>query len=221
MNDDPIAQGGSVVSAAQHWVDLVNNLRNGTVNYVELSIGGDSSSFANIRTLIQKYGIGTENPLYNNLAALQPVLNLNAVDYDDENEYDANSSLQLAKMCVSLGMQVSICPYMMQSYWVDLVNQINGAMPGTVVASYLQCYSGGAGNDPNQWNSAFKGTGLRMTAGLEVNSSSPSAVQSQLANWESNPPLAGGFMFAGTQMTSSTPADYSAAISQGLQSRAS
>jgi len=222
MNDDLVATNGGVVAAAQPWVQLVNNLRSGTVNYVELSIGGDSSSFHNIKNLIEQYGTGPANPFYGNLQALQSALNLDAVDYDDESEYDMNSSLALASMCAGLGMGVSICPYdtAYQTYWVNLVTKINAANPGAAVAAYLQCYSGGSGNDPKQWDQAFAKTGLKMTAGLWVSSSTPAQVQSQLAAWVSNStPLAGGFMFVGTQMLNAggpTPADYSTAISDGL-----
>ncbi len=220
MNDDLVATGGSVVTAAQPWVKLVNNLRNGTVNFIELSIGGDSTSFANIKNLITRYGIGPANPLYGNLKALQTALGLDAVDYDDESEYDLQSSSQLASMCVSLGMGISICPYTNTSYWVKLVKAVNAAHPGAVVASYLQCYSGGAFNNPADWDKQFAQTGLTMTPGLWVSSSTPSQAQTQFAEWVAEPAaLAGGFMFVGTQMIGTgapTPSQYSTAISQGL-----
>jgi hypothetical protein len=231
MNDDIVAQGGSIVSAAIPWTKLVTNLRKGTVNYIELSLGGDSpnpakkqkSSFQNIKDLINKYGIGSSNPLYGNLQALQGALGLDAIDYDDENEYDLNSSVSLAQMCINLGMSISICPYDSGklTYWVNLVNKINGIKSGAAVASYLQCYSGGGSNNPQTWNQAFAKTGIQMTAGLGVNSSMPAQVQSQLENWNSASALAGGFMFCGTQMTGSgqTPADYATAISNGMTAK--
>jgi hypothetical protein len=51
MNDDPVAQNGKLVSSAQAWAKLVAGLKiapETTINRVELSIGGDSTSFANI-----------------------------------------------------------------------------------------------------------------------------------------------------------------------------
>ncbi len=238
LNDDPVAVNGQFVAAAQSWADMVNGLRQGTVTRVELSIGGDQSSFANIQSLISTYGIGSANPLYGNLQVLQQVLNLDAVDYDDESQYDANSSEQLAQMCVNLGMKVTICPYASweTEYWVNLVTSINAANPGTVDASYLQCYSGGAGNDPVSWNQSFSVTGLTMTPGLWAvhgasceSGSTAADVQSQMASWaqeaaSSQTSLAGGFMYCGTDIQSctggGTEADYANAIIQGLAGNA-
>jgi hypothetical protein len=232
MNDNYIAAGGVFIQNAQPWADLVNGLRQGTVTRVELSLGGDQSTFANIQNLIQEYGIGTKNPLYNNLQVLQQVLSLDAIDYDDESQYDANSSEQLAQMCVNLGMKVTICPYTYESYWVNLVTSINAANPGTVDAVYLQCYDGGAGNDPVTWSQYFASTGLTITPGLWAvhgssceSGSTAADVQSQMASWaqeaaSNQTSLAGGFMFCGTDIQSctagGTEAEYANAIIQGL-----
>ncbi len=230
MNDDPVASGGVFNSAANAWAAQVAGLKqNSTITRVELSIGGDSSSFANIKSLIAQYGTGSTNPLYQNLAVLQKTLLLDAVNYDDESEYDQTSSAQLAAICASLGMKVSMCPYTNQSYWVDLVNAINAAQPGTADGVYLQCYDGGAGNDPAQWNSAFKGTGIGITPGLWAThkqgstcttTTTAAQAQTQMAVWAKRSALAGGFMFSGTDMQScpggGTPAQYAQALSQGL-----
>lgn len=232
FNDCAVAANGQFNADAASWADQVLALRqNGTINRIELSIGGDSSSFQNIETLIGTYGIGSSNPLYGNLQVLQTTLQLDAIDYDDESNYDAGSSAQLATMCGNLGMKVSICPYALweQQYWVNLVNTINGASPGQCDAVYLQCYDGGAGNSPSQWNSAFASTGLSMNCGMWATHksgkmctsfSTHNQVEIQMSAWARETPLAGGFMFCGTDMLNcpggGTPAQYASAIQSGL-----
>ena len=205
--------------------------QNGSITRIELSIGGDQTSFANIKSLINQYGTGSANPLYNNLKVLKGKLTLDAIDYDDESEYDAASSASLAAMCAALGMKVSICPYTNASYWLNLVTTINKANPGAADAIYLQCYDGGAGNDPGEWNDYFKATGLKVAPGLwathyEGNpqtcttSTTSSEAQTQIASWAKETTLDGGWMFCGTDMLNcpggGSPQDYAKAISVGL-----
>jgi hypothetical protein len=234
MNDDPIVSNGKFVSSALSWAKVVAGLKTTTgttITRVELSIGGDQTSFANIQALFQKYGNKPTNPLYGNLKVLQSTLSLDAINYDDESTYDPNSSLGLAMMCAGLGMRVSICPFTMQAYWVNLVNAINQSQPGTADAVYLQCYDGGAGNDPASWNKYFSSTGLGIAPGLwathqEANSSqctqntTASQANAQFSAWAKQSSLAGGFMFVGTDMlkcpNGGTPADYASAIADAF-----
>ncbi|MBV9443798.1 MAG: hypothetical protein JO217_14040 [Acidobacteriaceae bacterium] len=135
-------------------------------------------------------------------------------------------------MCAHLGMHVSMCPYTSQPYWVELVTAINSKVAaGTADAVYLQCYDGGAGNDPAQWNDAFKSTGLSIAPGLWAThlqgdpqtcstSTTASQTQTQMRAWAEASSLAGGWMYCGTDMMNctngGTPADYAAAILAGL-----
>jgi len=237
MNDDPVAQNGKLVSSAQAWAKLVAGLKSApktTINRVELSIGGDSTSFANIASLVSQYGSGSSNPLYPNLQILQAALNLDAINYDDESEYDPKSSADLAAMSANLGMRVSICPFTNQQYWVNLVTAINKSNPGTADAVYLQCYDGGADNtyDLPSWNNSFQPTGLNIAPGMWATheegtppvcttSTSASQAETQMAKWAQQTSLAGGWMFCGTDMLNcpggGTPADYSTAIASGLK----
>jgi hypothetical protein len=234
MNDDPVVAGGRFQPSAQIWAGLVNGLRkNSSVARIELSIGGDQTSFANIRSLIDRYGAGPGNPLYVSLQVLNSVLSLDAVNYDDESEYDLASSTDLASMGADVGMHVSICPYTNQSYWVELVTAINRKVAtGTADAVYLQCYGGGAGNVPAQWSDAFESTGLGIAPGLWAThllqgepqtcttSTTASQTQAQMSAWAEASSLAGGWMYCGTDMMNCTnggsPAEYATAILDGL-----
>ncbi len=230
FNDSAIVKGGAWVSnsATNAWLASVDSLKSGsTVTRIELSIGGEASSFANIETLINEYGTGSTSPLYKAISLLHTKLGLDAIDYDDESQYDSTSSKAFAAMCAGMGMHVSICPYTNTSYWVALVKGINRAAAGTADAVYLQCYDGGAGNSPSSWNSSFKATGLKMVPGMwaihgsECNAgSTASEVQTQMTAWAKTTSLAGGFVYNGNEMvgcpSGGTPAQYAAAIKAGL-----
>lgn len=230
FNDSAIVKAGSWVSnsATNAWLASVDSVKSGsTVTRIELSIGGEASSFANIENLINEYGTGSTSPLYKAISLLHTKLGLDAIDYDDESQYDSTSSKAFASMCASIGMHVSICPYVNTSYWVALVKGINRANAGTADAVYLQCYDGGAGNSPSSWNSSFSSTGLKMVPGMwaihgtDCNSGSTSTeVQTQMAAWAKTTTLAGGFMYNGNEMvgcpSGGTPAQYAAAIKAGL-----
>jgi hypothetical protein len=237
INDSPVVAGGVLNTLAQPWATQVAALKqNKNITRLELSIGGDDSSFANIKSLINQFGTGTKNPLYNNLSVLKNALNLDAVNYDDETEYDPSSSESLATMCVALKMRVSICPFENSSYWVNLVTAINKANAGTVDAVYVQCYDD-LSNNPSDWNGYFKDTGLKVAPGLwacHFNGNTPQSctswsnaaeVQSKISGWVKQTTLDGGWMFCGTDMQhcpgGGTPAEYAKAISSGLSQAAS
>ena len=71
---------------------------------------------------------------------------------------------------------------------------------------YLQCYEGGAGNDPMQWNTAF-GHGVKVVPGQESNTSSPATFR----NWFLQTGVQGGFYYPDVVFSSTY---WSAAIIQ-------
>lgn len=231
MNDDQITDDGGFMDSALPWAKLVNGLRGGCITRIELSIGGDNSSFANIRRLIRQHGAGPANPLYASFQALIAAIPIDAINYDDESEYDQESSVQFALICAALGMRISICPYTMQTYWTDLITAINQQKPGLVDAVYLQCYGGGAANDPALWNQAFAQNRLAVGPGLWAThfeghtstctvQTTDAQAQLQMQSWAEVSTLAGGWMFSGTDMmnckSGGTPASYAAAILAGI-----
>jgi autotransporter-associated beta strand protein len=126
-----------------------------TINRIEMCIGGYlDQSFLNIKTLITANGTGTNTVLYQNLSALKNALSLNAMDYDDEYEYDSPSAVEFGQMCGALGMNVTLCPYTNPGYWQQVVSGLGS----TVDYVYLQCYAGGQGQDPATWSGYFGGS---------------------------------------------------------------
>lgn len=121
-----------------------------SVNRIEMCIGGwGDRSFLNIKNLIAADGTNSTTDLYRNLVALKNALGINAIDYDDEYEYDSVSAISFGKMCAAAGLKVTLCPYTNPSYW----QAVKSGLGTTVDFIYLQGYSGGAGNDPASWAS--------------------------------------------------------------------
>lgn len=132
-----------------------------SINRIEMCIGGWlDQSFVNIKALIAANGTGSSTVLYQNLAALKNALGLTAMDYDDEYEYDSSSAIQFGQMCAANGMKVTLCPYTNHGYWQQVVSGLGS----TVDFVYLQCYSGGQGNDAATWKS-YLGSSVTILPG--------------------------------------------------------
>jgi len=125
-----------------------------SVNRIEMCIGEwGSASFANIKNIIAAQGNNTGNILWRNLVALRNALPITAIDFDDETTYDSGSAVIFGGMAGSMGYKVTLCPYTNPGYWQAVKNGLGGYCD----AIYLQCYDGGAGNNPATWNTYFGG----------------------------------------------------------------
>ena len=89
-------------------------------------------------------------------------------------------------MIIGLGMKYTLVPYQNQGFWVQLKNNL-GAGCDIV---YLQCYEGGAGNDPANWDDAF-GNGFHVVPGQESNTQSAATWTS----WAANEGITSGFYY--------------------------
>ena len=215
MNDGVIVRGGQFVAAAEAWAAQIRALKSSGVRRVGLSF----ISFAAIKTLMDQYGDSPLNPLYQSLQLLIDRLHVDFVDYDDESVYDAESSVAFAQMCATLGLNVTLCPYTYMNYWTALAYRLRALSPELCSSVFLQCYSGGAGNDPASWNDAFAEANVPLTVTPGCTTSSPKQVVAQVAGWKAElPALGSAFIFVGTSMTGPgyTPRDYAEAIASGL-----
>jgi hypothetical protein len=172
-----------------NWGSLISTLKTQptTVSRYEVCVGGyGDTSYANIENLINSQGTGPGSILYKNFQALKAAVpGIDAIDDDDEQTYDLNSSTSFAKMLGSLGYKFTLVPYTAQSFWVNLKNSITNCD-----YVYLQCYEGGAGNDPGQWNAAF-GNGVVVIPGQESNT----AYETNFNNWHLETGVVGGFYY--------------------------
>ncbi len=186
--------GGAVCSNGVYvgpgnWGSLVSTLKASptTVTRYEVCIGGwQDTSYDNIKNLIQSQGTGLNSILYKNFQALKnAVPGIDAINDDDEKTYDLASSTNFANLLGGLGYKFTLVPYTQQSFWVNLNNSITNCD-----FIYLQCYEGGAGNDPGQWNGAF-GHGVKVIPGQESNTANPATWRS----WFLETGTQGGFYY--------------------------
>lgn len=216
----PLTSGGAYVGNQTH-PDFPGNmaqLKQGTVKRVTFSVGSSNyGDWENITALVNAQGTGQNSILYKDFAALKAAIPaLDAIDFDDENSYNAPTSIAFAVMLGQLGYHVMPDPYTNNSYWINLVAQINSQLPATVDGVHLQAYAGGTGNSPCvDWNFGS----VPVFPGLWDQVDTPSQVQTIMTGWHDQCGILGGFMwiyddFVGTGLA----AQYAAAINTAVSS---
>ena len=163
-----------------------------SVRRIDIGIGGwGNGSFDNVRNLIAAQGTGTGSILYRNLSALKNAIPaIDAISSDDEQTYDANSAIQFGVMLADIGYKFTLAPYMNKPHWETVANSINAQRPGTVDRIYLQCYAGGANNNPCNWHIG----NIPLYAGLWTYDSQ-STVETRMTDWKNQCGVTGGFMW--------------------------
>jgi hypothetical protein len=204
LNDHKIVDNGVYVGRAD-WPAEVLAFKTGptSVQRIEIAIGSwGVADFENIETLIDAQGTGPSSILYQNFKVIRDLIPaIDAVSYDDESNYDVDSSVALSLMLNDMGFKVTLCPYTRSSYWSSVYSTVQNLRPGAIDRIDLQCYAGGAWNNPGTWNNYFGG--LRVTPGLwcyhlENNipkGDSPIQVGDRLSSWNASYNIAGGFMW--------------------------
>ena len=216
----PLTSGGAYIGNQTH-PDFPGNmarLKQGTVKRVTFSVGSSNyGDWENITALVNAQGTGPNSILYKDFAALKAAIPaLDAIDFDDENSYNAPTSVAFAVMLGQLGYHVMPDPYTNNSYWINLVAQINNQLPGTVDGVHLQAYAGGSGNSPCvDWSFGS----VPVFPGLWDQVDTPSQVQTIMTGWHEQCGIIGGFMwiyddFVGTGLA----AQYAAAINTAVSS---
>jgi len=224
-NGPVIIEDGKYVGV-DYWPEEVKKLRKGStsINRIEFSIGAwGVPDFDNIQALIEKEGTGPNSILYKNFKVFKEVTGIDVINYDDETNYDVNSTVAFSKMLVDLGFKVTLCPYKKADFWKDVYNQVIDYSPGSIDRIYLQCYAGGRRNDPGDWNEHFEGLtvipGLWSKHGEECSKGdSPEEVGGKLAKWEKSSGISGGFMWLFNDILicsgKNAAADYASAINK-------
>ncbi len=145
-----ICSGGSYTGPS-NWGSLLSQCEAAPsgINRIEMCLGGaGDTSWTNIKNLIAANGVNSGTVLYQNLSALKNALGINAIDSDDEVTYDSGSAISFGQMCADVGLHLTLCPYTDAGYWQAVQSGLGSSICDRV---YLQCYSGGAGNDPATW----------------------------------------------------------------------
>jgi len=160
-NDTPLVQNQQFKLSAE-FITNVKTLHGGGVKELLISIGawGTATDFTNLDASWNSGGSA-------NLQTLFSTLPITAVDFDYEGDYgpDAqNLIVDLTKKIAGLKVGVTYCPYTATSFWTGCLQKVYSDMNSQPVRYMnLQCYAGGAGNDPRSWVSAVKSAGAGIT----------------------------------------------------------
>lgn len=207
----------------QTWPKFAHNLqslKSGKVQRVTLSIGSSNvGDFQNLKALVDSQGTGHKSILYKDFAALAKKLPVDAIDLNDENSYDGESTIKFALMLGGLGYHVTINAYTNNSYWTSLVSQINTQMPGLVDGVHLQTYAGGAGNSPcANWNfgdvPVFPGVSDQHSAPPY---STPAQAQTRLKTWHDQCGITGAWLWIYDEIDGTALVkEYAGAMTKGV-----
>jgi Concanavalin A-like lectin/glucanases superfamily len=190
------------------WPSRLAALRTAPTSIMRIEVctgGAGAQSWNNIKNLIASQGTGPGSILYRNFQTLKNTLGIDAICNDDEAAFDASSAAVFNNMITALGMKNTLCPYNNVSYWQSVFNN------STVDAIYLQCYDGGAGNDPGTWNGYFGG--FKVAPG-DWNNDSVATIESKFTAWA--PVINGGFMWQLELIGDANLASYATVINRAV-----
>lgn len=221
----PLTSGGTYIGQ-KTWPRFAKDLatiKAGTVKRITLSIGSSNyGDWEDIKALVDSQGTGPKSILYKDFAAVKAALPIDAIDFDDENSYDAPSTVKFAVMLSKLGYHVTMNPYTNNSYWTSVVSQINAAKAGTVDGIHLQTFAGGGGNDPcSGWNfgsvPVFPGISDQTAAPPYL---TPAQAQAQFKSWHSSCGIIGGWVWIFDQIAGTSQVkQYAHAINTGVSGK--
>lgn len=183
MNNTLVVSGG-VYQEAQP-MDLPARLatlyRKGISVIFSVGAGG-VDDFTNIGNLINEYGTGPSNPLYQNFAALKNAMmkaggDIDGIDFDNEDSDNATIMVNFGILLQGIGYSsVTFCPYTNTGLWQSTLTQLVQQFgPDFVSALHVQCYSGGRGQSPQPWGELISAAGSNalLIPGLATNQAGP------------------------------------------------
>ena len=161
-----------------------------TISRIEICIGGwGNESFSRIKELINRHGVGSGTILYKNFKALKNAIpEIDAVNNDDEHCYDVATAVKFHQMMYELGYKTTIAPYMNRSFWENLVSQLGDRCDRVLI----QCYEGGAGNNPSDWH---LGNRAVHAGRMNYQEGGVDACIAQMESWKKNNGVSGGFIW--------------------------
>lgn len=153
---ETICKDGEYVFDQQepYYADDIKKLKTAptSISRIEICIGGwGNDSWNNIKALVEADGTGEETILYKNFKALKEAIpEIDAVNNDDEQCYDNTTALAFHKMMFEIGYTSTLAPYTNSSFWQQLASGLKRVK--AIDRILLQCYDGGAGNNPDDWH---------------------------------------------------------------------
>ena len=219
----PLTSAGVYVGN-QTYPDFPRDLRNlkqAKTIRITFSVGSSNvGDWQHIKSLVDTQGTGKNSILYRDFMALMAALPVDAIDFDDENSYDAPSMAKFAVMLGKLGYKVTMNPYTNASFWISVVSRINTTRAGTVDGVHLQTFAGGDGNSPcSGWNfgavPVYPGISDQTSAPPYL---TPTQTETAMRGWHDQCGTTGGWVWifdqiAGTRQVS----EYASAITRGVR----
>ncbi len=219
----PLTSKGAYVgmNAYPDFAKNLKKIKEGTPMRVTFSIGSSNyGDWEDIKALVDSQGTGKDSILYKDFKALIKAVPVDAIDFDDENGYDSESTVKFAVMLGKLGYKVTMNPYTNASYWTSVVSQINKQAPGVVDGVHLQTFAGGQGNSPcaSEWNfgsvPVFPGISDQTSAPPYK---SPAATETVMQSWHKQCGITGGWVWILDQIVGTPQVrQYAKAITKGV-----
>ncbi|WP_433272404.1 lysyl endopeptidase [Actinosynnema sp. CS-041913] len=223
LNGTPVVSDGRYVGDPG-WPARLRTLKQPptSVTRIEVSVGSaDVPDWENIEKLIAEQGTAPDSVLFRNFLALKTATGADAINSDDESNYDVASTVAFARMANLIGYRhFTLVPYTAAPYW-KAVKQDLGPLVDRV---YLQKYAGGSSNDPVRWSAEL---GMPVEPGLWSKhgnrcdqGDSPQQVESKMREWRDSANIPGGFMWLYDDIKKCsanggpTAADYAQAINR-------
>ena len=204
---DVCAQQGSGVYVGGHIrrerPNTVTTLKNSGFTYVILfnvSVESDGTLTTDGETICKdgayvfdrQQGTDANSILYRNFKALKDMIpEIDAVNNDDEHCYDAATAVRFHAMMFDLGYKTTVAPYTNKTFWRSLVENLNTSRPGACDRVLVQCYDGGAYNNPSDW----KLGGLPIHAGRTNYQTDMATSIAQMQQWHDAAGVVGGFVW--------------------------
>lgn len=156
LNNTTVISNGSYVGD-QNWPKMVKGMIKGNITTVCASIGGwGVQDFENINEIYKHNPTFKGTTLEKNFKLLREMFPaITVIDFDCEENYYSHSLVAFAQMLISIGFKITFCPYTQRDFWVDALGQLEASNKGNVLWFNLQCYAGGAGNQPEPWSKAI------------------------------------------------------------------
>lgn len=195
---ETICEGGEYVfqRTQPHYADDIRLLKTHptSIHHIEIVIGGwGNDSYDHIRDIINAHPNDLEETdLYRNFKALkEKIPEIDGVNNDDEHCYDLSTAVKFHTMMYDLGYATSLAPYMNKSYWQQLTTQLNRARRNACQRILIQCYDGGAYNNPSDWHFG----NIPLLAGRTNYQSDMQTSINQMQTWHDNDNVVGGFVW--------------------------
>ena len=222
FNDDLVISNGRYVGDPE-WPARLRSLRQAptSVNRIEVGVGSAGpDDWGVIADLVRSQGTGPGSILFRNFQVLKQITGAEAINNDDEQHFDLDTTTRFARMAVSLGYKFTIVPFHNTGYWQALRSNLGAAMDRV----YVQAYAGGDGNDPTDWG---RDMGMPVDPGLWSRhgdgcgaGDSPSQIGNRMRGWRQSAGIQGGFiwLFDDIQRCSGqgSVADYARAVNDAV-----